>query len=370
MSDSPHIVIVGAGIIGASIAWHLVSAGARVTVVDGGEGGGVATANSFAWINASWGNPEPYFRLRVRAMAEWRRLATEVPSLPLAWTGGLCWDLPPEQLDAYAKEHASWGYGVRRVGRAEARQIEPNLSAPPDFALHVREEGMVEPAVAARVLLSDAENRGAHLQLRTPVAGLVRRHGKIAGLKTTAGPIFADDVVLAAGAGTPRLLATVGLDLPLRAPPGLLVHSRPHKRLLKGVVIAPPLHMRQTSKGRLVSGSDFGGADPGDDPKATARALFDATRKMLRDADALAMDFFSIGYRPTPADGFPAIGRVGGRGGPYVAVMHSGITLAPAVGLFVADELFAERRDPLLMPYGPERLLAGRPGAAFADARV
>ena len=66
----PHVLIVGAGIIGASIAWHLVRAGARVTVIDARETGGIATRNSWAWINASWGNPEPYFRLRVRAMDE------------------------------------------------------------------------------------------------------------------------------------------------------------------------------------------------------------------------------------------------------------------------------------------------------------
>src|SRR5262245_8605566 len=69
------IVVVGAGIVGASIAWHLTKAGAPVTIVDAGDAGGVATPGSFAWINASWGNPEPYFRLRIRSMAEWRRLA-------------------------------------------------------------------------------------------------------------------------------------------------------------------------------------------------------------------------------------------------------------------------------------------------------
>jgi glycine/D-amino acid oxidase-like deaminating enzyme len=68
VADRPHVLIVGAGIIGASIAWHLVRAGARVTVTDAGEPGGIATRNSWAWINASWGNPEPYFRLRARAM--------------------------------------------------------------------------------------------------------------------------------------------------------------------------------------------------------------------------------------------------------------------------------------------------------------
>src|SRR4051812_6527752 len=111
MTAQKHLIVVGAGIIGASIAWHLASAGARVTVVDAYDAGGVATENSFAWINASWGNPEEYFRLRIRAMAEWKRLARAVPKIPLVWSGGLLWDLPPAELEACARKYAAWGYG-------------------------------------------------------------------------------------------------------------------------------------------------------------------------------------------------------------------------------------------------------------------
>jgi glycine/D-amino acid oxidase-like deaminating enzyme len=113
--------------------------------------------------------------------------------------------------------------------------------------------------------------------------------------------------------------------------------------------------MRQTAEGRIVIGADFGGADPGADAGATAHALFAETKAMLRGADALALDFHTVGYRPTPADGFPIVGRADGLAGLYLAVMHSGITLAPAVGLFAVDELLKGRRDPLLAPYGPSR---------------
>ncbi|MDA4630152.1 FAD-dependent oxidoreductase, partial [Escherichia coli] len=73
MAKQKHVIVVGAGIIGASIAWHLARQGAAVTVV-AEQSGGVATPASFAWINASWGNPEFYFRFRRYAMEGWQRL--------------------------------------------------------------------------------------------------------------------------------------------------------------------------------------------------------------------------------------------------------------------------------------------------------
>ncbi|RUU51646.1 FAD-dependent oxidoreductase, partial [Mesorhizobium sp. M2C.T.Ca.TU.002.02.1.1] len=80
-----------------------------------------------------------------------------------------------------------------------------------------------------------------------------------------------------------------------------------------------------------------------------------AMKAALRGADGLELDFHTVGYRPTPADGFPIVSRAEGVGGLYVAVMHSGITLAPAVGLFATREILDGERDALLAPYGLER---------------
>src|SRR5271163_1631813 len=120
----PHVLIIGAGIIGASIAWHLARAGARVTVTEANEPGGLATRHSWAWINASWGNPETYFRLRVRAMDEWRRLEQEVPNVSVSWIGSLLWELPLERLETFRAGHTAWGYDIRPVEGAEVRRIE------------------------------------------------------------------------------------------------------------------------------------------------------------------------------------------------------------------------------------------------------
>jgi glycine/D-amino acid oxidase-like deaminating enzyme len=354
VSAAKRVVVVGAGIVGASIAWHLASDGADVTVIDAGEPGGLATRNSFAWINASWGNPEPYFRLRLRAMALWRRLGAAVATIPLAFAGGLRFDLSPARLDAFAAQHGQWGYGIRRVDRAEASRLEPGLAEPPNLAVHVPEEGAVEPALAAQALLADALRKGARLVPRNRVTGLVERGGAITGVQTEGGSFEADEVVLAAGVGTAALAAMAGVGIPMNSSAGLIVHSRPHSRLLAGIVLAPELHMRQTAEGRVIAAAEAAGGDPGPNASATAHALFARLKAMLSDAEGLAFDFHTIGYRAMPADEFPIVGRAG-RPGLYLAVTHSGVTLAPAIGVFVADELLTGHRDPLLGPYGSER---------------
>ncbi len=360
LARTPKIAIVGSGIVGASIAWHLSRSGAQPVVIEAGEAGGLATRSSWAWINASWGNPEPYFRLRHRSMAMWHDLERDVSGITVAWGGGLIWDMPTDELDAYARQHSAWGYGIARVGALEAQRIEPQLASPPERALYVAEEGAVEPLAATLALLAAAKSRGAEIIPRQPVLNLVERAGKLVGVETDGGMIDADEVVLAAGVATPELAAPMGIEIPMTAPPGLLVVSKPHSRLLNGLVMAPEMHLRQTADGRVIAGDDFGGSDPGEDALASARAVFDQLKNLLRSGETLEFDHFSLGYRPTPGDGFPVVGRPQSIAGLYLATMHSGITLAPAVGSFAASEILTGRRDVLLAPFGPDRFAAGK----------
>jgi glycine/D-amino acid oxidase-like deaminating enzyme len=351
-----HAIVIGAGIIGASIAWHLAKAGVAVTILDEGEPGGAATRRSWAWINATSGYTEPYFRLRQRSMALWRELDREVPGLTVNWCGGLIWETDESAaLDAFASRQASWGYAIRRVERDEILALEPNLRTLPDHAYHVAEEGAVEPLAAAMALLAGAKGLGASVVRRDRVRWLLGDSETVSGVMTSDGPLHADDTIVAAGAGSVELLGSLGCTLRLTTPAGILAHSKPAPELLRGLVITPGLHVRQSPEGRLVAGTDFTGSDPESRADEIADGLMAGVQRLVAGAEKLMLDFHTTGYRPTPADGFPAVGRPGGRRGLYVAVSHSGVTLAPAIGRFAVEEILFGSRDPLIAPYHPDR---------------
>lgn len=83
------VIIVGAGVIGAAVAYRVSQSGARVIVLDAEQAG--ATPASFGWINASYFLNEDHFRLRAEAMAAWHELQQTL-ELPISWCGSLCWE--------------------------------------------------------------------------------------------------------------------------------------------------------------------------------------------------------------------------------------------------------------------------------------
>lgn len=283
-------------------------------------------------------------------MERWREIATELPDLPIHWGGSLNWNMSPDELEAYLDEHSAWGYDIVRVNRTEIQQREPALQdgVLPEWGLYVAEEGAVEAHVAARQLIADAEARGATL-LSDTVTGFLKDNGRVSGVVTAAGvEARANHVVLAAGVGSVPLLAAEGVTLPVTGVAGLLVNSRPTEaRLLDGIVNAEQLHLRQTLDGRIRSGSEFSGGNPGDDPQKTAEELFSRVQQALAGGDELVFDYYTVGYRPTPEDGLPILGPTG-LDGLTVAVMHSGVTNAAIVGQLLSQQILTGVSDPAL----------------------
>ena len=117
------IVVVGAGVVGASVAYHAARAGAAVTLVDAGRPGAGVTVDSFAWIGSSGVRTGPAAGLRVVATDEYRRLEAELPGLPVTWSDSLSWRAADSAPEA--------GPGQKIVDAATVATLEPNLLQPP-----------------------------------------------------------------------------------------------------------------------------------------------------------------------------------------------------------------------------------------------
>lgn len=354
LAKAQKIVVIGAGIVGSACAWQLARDGAEVFLVERGkEAGGIATAASFSWINATFGNPRPYFDLRMQAIAGWHRLATLIPDAGIRFAGGLYYELQGEALDEFVEEHSGWGYRLRIVRRKEIATLEPMLADPPERAALASDEAFVDAAAFARKL---AAAPGIRFLPGTDGVRLAVTGGKVTGIKTAQGSIEADMVLVCAGEGTPDILGSAGISFGIDCPPGLLATTTPLRGRIGHLLIGPRVHVRQLDDGRLLAGSDFLGTHDGERPERTAAGILAELRAMFGDP-GLALDRFTIGHRPTPKDGFPALGPVPGIDGLHVAVTHSGVTLAPAIAEMLAGEMLAGRSDPLMAPFRFGRLI-------------
>ena len=89
-----NVVVVGAGIVGASVAYHLSCQGVQVTIVEAGHVASGVTSTSFAWINSACSDADPVAALRAAAVSDYRRLEAQLPDLHIQWTGSLTYGLP------------------------------------------------------------------------------------------------------------------------------------------------------------------------------------------------------------------------------------------------------------------------------------
>jgi glycine/D-amino acid oxidase-like deaminating enzyme len=359
---TPRVVIAGAGIVGANVAYQLARRGAAVTVLDREGGATGATANSFAWINATFSKqPRTYYELNRIGLQAWRRLEEDM-KLPVRWGGSLEWyssEAQAAELRKAVRGHQSWGYSVAMVEESRLRSLEPNVTfGRVAAAAHAEEEGHVDPVAATHVLLQRAQSHGAAFRERVTVTGL-DTPGRLRAVQTNVGDIPADVLVIACGVDTPRLASMAGVNVPLKDSPGVLVHTTSQRPLIHRVVLAPGAHMKQKPDGRIVTGVGFSA-------RATNDASMAAAERFLRsDAAAVVpalhdanVECVTLGYRPLPADGFPIVGFAPGRRDIYIAVMHSGVTLSPFIGRAAAVEILDGVDVDPLGPYRPGRFAA------------
>jgi glycine/D-amino acid oxidase-like deaminating enzyme len=352
------VIVVGAGIVGACLAYRLAGSGIDVTVVETAAPRAGASGGSWAWINAMAATDKSYYDLRRAGIGAWHELEQDLAgTLPLDWSGALVWDsalVDPDTTGAPAAYGARIG-ASRKITGSEARAIEPLLGTTPTRAILSEEDGLLDAAAATEIVLDAARDKGARLAIGRSVTGVVREDGRAIGLETDHGALSAETVVIAAGVGAPPILSSIGFDLPMANKPGLLVTTAPVPDRLSKALWSERVHIKQRRDGALVIGENAHAPGALDDPDNTARAMISAAEILLPSLAPLTIARTGIATRPIPADGLPVIGPVPETEGLHVAVMHSGVTLAAVTARLLTDEILHGTRSELLAPYRPAR---------------
>jgi glycine/D-amino acid oxidase-like deaminating enzyme len=362
------VAVVGAGIIGASVAYHLARAGRRVLVLDARAAGSGATANSFSWLNAVSKEPESYHRLNAAGRDEYARLAGEIDGIEVHGGGCIAWEATPEErqrLEERVARLQDRGYDACWISRRALAEMEPALIPEPgvERIAWYRGDGWVDAPSVARALLDQVRAADGEVRETCPVTAFGTAAAGEVRLDTAAGPVLAGAVVLCAGTATITLARDLGADIPVERRPGLLAVTEPVPAGTLGrVVYAPGVHLRPDVSGGLRLGADDVDAltseDTPPEPSSTeAQVLRRRAAAILPGVALPPVARVHIGIRPVPADGHTIAGRLPGRDNVWVAVTHSGVTLGPLLGRLLTDEITAGRRDPLLSEFGPERFV-------------
>jgi glycine/D-amino acid oxidase-like deaminating enzyme len=361
-------IVIGAGVIGASVAYRLAQAGAAVTVLEATRIGGGTSGISFAWTNANKKPPKPYHDLNVAGMQAHAALADEFGATPW-WHGGgsVEWEAEPDRRDQRenVERLRGWGYAAEWLTFRELQELEPDIDpaavgdAPVAF---FPEEGWLDPVVYAHAMLSAAQRRhGAKIVCGARVVDLMVAGDRVTGVRLADGTAHeADIVVNCAGRWTNEATRDAGLQLPLAPTVGFLVLTPPVAAGLRRVVHAPFINTRPDGGGRLML--HWNATDAAmrfDAPLAPsmpeARDLATRARRLLPSIGAVEPEAVRIAIRPMPADQFSAIGPMPRISGYYLAVTHSGVTMSPFLGRAVADEILGGRERPELAPFRPAR---------------
>ena len=359
------VVVVGAGSVGANVAYRLAERGAGVTVLDAGAPGGGTSSASFAWTNSFSKTPRAYHDLNVASMEEHGLLAVELGGGGwLHQDGGLAWDEGPAgraRLDEAVARLSGWGYAIQRISPKDARALEPDLAIEADIedVIWTPGEGYVEVVPFVAALLAGAVRHGATVAAGQRVTGVFRSGDRVRGVSTESGARFeADAVVDCAGPAADEVARLAGLAIPLDRVPGRLIYTSPATTTLRRPIHAPGCHFRPDGAGRIVlaEGAHDQVWREAAEPWPPERSLAAVARHLPALARA-RVEATRVGVRPMPRDEKPMVGGIPGLDGFYVVSSHSGVTLGPLWGRIAAAELLDGAPDARLAAFRPARFL-------------
>lgn len=218
MADMPDAIIVGAGVHGASLAFHLAERGMRPLVLERATVAAGATGRSSGLVRMHY-DLEAEARLAWRSHAYFRDWAHRIGGESGFTEVGFLQMVPPEEVSALRANTAMQqriGISTGLVEADEVRRLLPGIDIQGDqLAAFEPLSGYADPTQTTSSLMAGAVARGAQLIQGCAVTGVRVDGDRVVGVDTSRGPFDAPIVVDAAGAWAGRVAALAGLNLPL-----------------------------------------------------------------------------------------------------------------------------------------------------------
>jgi sarcosine oxidase subunit beta len=379
--QSSEIVIVGGGVIGSALAYHLALDGRAPLVIDRAA---PATAPAASWASAGGvrrqGRDPAEAALASAAIARWPSLAQELAADLYYRQGGQLLvaetEAEAERLAGFVAEQQAMGFGdVRLVAGAELREIAPALAPQVLAGSFSPADGQADPARTTRAFAAAAQRHGARYWEGVECQALLADGDRVVGVRTTRGDVAAGQVVLAAGAWSDLLAAPIGLELPVRpAAYQMLLSTSAPAGLLAPVVSAlgQALSLKQLVDGAFL----LGGGWPGDVApdrrgyamrEASVAGGWAAACAIVPAVGEQRLADSWCGLEAECLDGVPLLGPAPGWRGLTLSLgfCGHGFAIAPAVGRALAEQL-AGRPAPELSGLDPARMAGFDPAAVAA----
>lgn len=383
MRDEAEIVVVGAGIMGLSIAYHLARLGVtNVTVVDKSYLCGGASGRNGGGIRAQWSS-EANVRLMQESIRMCQDFASEFKINVWLRQGGYLFLARSEErrrsLEASCRLQRECGLATRMLTPREAQKIVPELSTDGLVAATYNpDDGVVFPWPFVWGFAQAARKLGVEISTFTDVVGFDVRGDRIEGVRVRkvepgrgdAGPVHTirtAKVVNAAGAWSPEIARMVGVELPNKPHRHEICSTEPLKPWLKPLVadLENGLYFSQSTRGEIVGGIGQERVPEGLDQNSSFAFLGLYARALVKTCPILGkvkvLRQWSGCYDITP-DANPIVGAVDDVQHFYQAsgFMGHGFMMAPVVGKLIAEHVVQETSLPMFERWNLRRFKEGK----------
>lgn len=393
-----RVVVVGAGIVGASCALAAARAGCEVVVLERGQVGSGTTSRGEGNVLVSDKAPGPELDLALVSRSTWGRWAEELDpdAVEFEPKGGVVVATASAALAPltdFVAGQTGAGVVADAAGPDDLLELEPHLAPDLPGGFHYPQDAQVQPVLAAAAILAAAVALGAELRPGADVVGARRGpDGTLQAVLCADGEqVPADAVVNAAGTWGGQVGAAFGAPVPVLPRRGFILVTQPvpplvHHKVYSADYVANVAASTEGLETSCVVESTRGGTvligasrervgfDRSLDP-ATVAVLAAQAVRLFPVLERVQLLRVYRGFRPYCPDHLPVIGPDPRVQGVLHACGHegAGVGLAPATGELVAAHLTGA--DPVTtlgidpLPFLPDRLLAGAGAGASAEGR-